>query len=77
MNKQRRKSLEDIIERLESAKADIEDVRDEETEAYDNMPDSLRESERGEAISENCDELDSACEGLEGIIEILQECIER
>lgn len=77
MNKARRKWLEDIIGKLEEQKCEIESVRDEEQEMLDCMPESLQESERGQAMSENVDELDSAASDLDDIISSLQEIVER
>lgn len=77
MNKARRKWLQDVIDKLEEQKSELESIRDEEQEMYDCMPESLQSSERGEAMSENVDDLDSATSELEDIISNLQEVIER
>lgn len=50
MNKIRRKEIARAIELMEQAREILESVRDEEQEAYDNMPESLQGSERGEAM---------------------------
>lgn len=50
MNKIRRKEIARAIELMEQAREILESVRDEEQEAYDNMPESLQCSERGEAM---------------------------
>jgi len=77
MNKARRKWLEDIIGKLEVQKMEIESVRDEEQEMLDCMPESLQESERGQTMSENIDELDSAASDLDDIISSLQEIVDK
>ena len=41
MNKQRRKVLEEIIEEMDALLTKLEDVKTEEEEAYDNMPESF------------------------------------
>ena len=51
MNKTRRRSIQQIIDHLTELKEHIDLLRDEEQEAYDNLPESLQESERGEAMS--------------------------
>ena len=43
----------------------IEDIRDQEQDAFDNLPESLQESERGDAMSEAIDNLESAMESVE------------
>lgn len=71
MNKERRKQLDKAIAMLDEAKSIIESVRDEEQDAFDNMPESLQAGERGEkmesAISlmdEVIDEIDSSLDNL-------------
>lgn len=59
MNKQRRKSINEIITRLESLQSDLseiccdlENIKDEETDYFDNILENLQYSEKHE-ISEN------------------------
>lgn len=42
---------------------------DEETEARDNMPESLWETERYAAMDEACDNLDSALSSIDEVID--------
>lgn len=67
MNKQRRKALRDICERLESIRDEVEGVKDEEEAAYDNLPDGLRGGVQGTLMSENVDNLQEAIDGLEEV----------
>ena len=67
MNKQRRKALRDICERLESIRDEVEGVKDEEKAAYDNLPDGLRDGIRGTIMAENVDSLQDAIDGLEEV----------
>lgn len=76
MNAQRRKQLENIISKLEELKNDIEMTRDEEQEAYDNLPEGLQVSQRGENIESAVSALDSAYDSIEDTINNLQEAIE-
>lgn len=55
MNRQRRTELKAVLEALEELRSQIEDIYDREEEAYENMPESLQESERGETMSEGMD----------------------
>lgn len=87
MNKLRRKELARIIEKLEaldSLRAEIQEeletVMDEEQEAFDNMPESLQESERGEQMQEYIDAMQYAMDDMENfdvesIMDQLQEII--
>ena len=78
MNKQRRKQPEDIQAQLLTLKEELESVMDEEQEAYDNMPDSLQESERGQAMYEGLDSLQTAIDSLESeVTDVIQEVIEQ
>lgn len=75
MNKARRKNLATIIETLEAMKSSLEDVRDEEESAFDNLPESIQESERGETMQEIVDALYDACDSLEETIDSLNEIV--
>lgn len=77
MNKLKRKEIQSIIERLEDIKSDIEAIQEEEQDCYDNLPEGIQDSERGEAISENADDLESASSDLEDIISNLQDIIDK
>ena len=56
-------------------KSSLEDVRDEEESAFDNLPESIQESERGETMQEIVDALYDACDSLEETIDSLNEII--
>lgn len=76
MNKARRKQLSEIQEKLSELKGMIETVLDEEQEAYDHLPESLQESERGEAMQTAIEAMESAmdsCEEAEGSLEEAQQ----
>lgn len=75
MNKQRRSRLAKILETLEDAKIDLETEKDEEQEAFDNIPESLQNGERGEQAQAYCSSLDDAFDSLESAIESIQEAI--
>ena len=50
MNYQRRKRLRVACSLLEEASSIVEDVRDEEQDSLDNMPENLQDSERAERM---------------------------
>ena len=59
MNKDRRKRLNEALELLDKAEGFLSDaaqivtdVRDEEQEAFDNLPEGLQQAERGELMQE-------------------------
>ena len=77
MNKQRRKALNDAIEKLTELKEIIDSIREEEQDAYDNLPESLQDSEKGEQMYDNCDDLETAASDLEDVIDNLEDIAER
>lgn len=77
MNKQRRKSLEEVVSRLEDCMSDLECIKEEEQEAYDNLPEGIQYSERGEAMQENVDDLDYVISDLDSVISSINEIIEK
>lgn len=77
MNKSRRKELGEIIDKLIEIKERLEIIAEEERDAYDNLPENLLYSERGEAMSENADDIERASDDVEDIIDNINEIIER
>lgn len=73
MNDKNRKQIQKWIDNLEEIKTGIENMVFEETDKYDNMPESLQESERGESIQEAIENLDSSTMSIDDAIEYLQE----
>ena len=52
MNKVRRKELSHVVDLLDQARDLLETIRDEEQEAFDNLPESIQCSERGETMED-------------------------
>ena len=75
MNKQRRKELASLIDKLEDVKSKIETIKGEEEMAYDNMPESLQDGDKGQRMQDAIDALDYAIDGFDDIIENIQEAI--
>lgn len=73
MNKQRRKSIMDVIKNIESIKSDLESILFDEQDYFDNMPENLQGSIRGEQSEEAIDTLDEAISSLDEAINSLQE----
>lgn len=53
MNAQRRKELRNIQEELENIVERLQCLIDEEQTAFDNLPESIQGSEKGEEMEEN------------------------
>lgn len=72
MNKERRKAIKKAIEKIEDL---VQDILSDEQEAYDNMPESLQESENGLISSEAQENLEAAIDALEEAISCLEEIV--
>lgn len=73
MNAKRRKQVAKLTEQFREIYNEIERIRDEEQEAYDNLPESLQDSERGESMYAAIDQLESAMSDSESAISALEE----
>ena len=76
MNKARRKRLQEILNQIEVLQMDVDTVRDEEQDAYDNLPESIQYSERGEQMQEYADQIEEAYQSLQEAIDTLTDIIE-
>lgn len=65
MNKQRRNRIAEALELISQARGILEEVKDEEQESYENLPESLQYGERGEQMQENVDSLEEFIGTLE------------
>ena len=72
MNKDRRDRIAKIKEALEDLRGQIEDLQSEEREAFDNMPEILQQSERGQASESAADALQSAYDAADEAITNLE-----
>lgn len=70
MNKERRKRIVDAIQKIESL---VQNILDDEQEAYENMPESLQCSDNGLVSEEAQESLEAAIEALEEAISCLEE----
>lgn len=66
MNAKRRERISAVIQKLGEIKDEIETLRDEEQEAFESMPESLQQSDRGQSSESSVDALNQACNNLEG-----------
>lgn len=71
MNKDRRKALTALAERiahltaqLDEAKGELETIRDEEQEYFDNMPESFQSGDKGETATNAVDMMETALSAL-------------
>ena len=60
MNRQRRKKLTEAFEKVTEAMNILEDVKSEEEESYENLPDNFRDGDRGEEMQNYIDMIEEA-----------------
>lgn len=77
MNRERRNRLMKVIEKLQDLRDEIEWLQMEEQEAFDNLPESLQDSERGEQMYENADNLEDAYSDLDDVVSDLIDILDR
>ena len=75
MNKARRKEIDAIIKRIDDIKTDVEGIRDEEQDYFDNMPEGFQMGEKGELAEAAANELEYAADGFDAIIDNLNEAM--
>jgi poly-gamma-glutamate capsule biosynthesis protein CapA/YwtB (metallophosphatase superfamily) len=75
MNDKRRKSIRTAIEHLNRASVIIDQVSDEESDALDNIPENLQDSDRYVAMEDAIESLSDADEAVNDAIEKLEQSI--
>jgi hypothetical protein len=73
MNDGRRKLIAKVVSRISEARGLLEEIHADEQSAYDNMPLSLQESERGERMAEVLFEIENAVADLENLESVLED----
>ena len=76
MNNTRRKSLRELIEKTEGIKQEIEEIKPEEEEYYNNMPSSVQDGEKGDRAQTVIEYLDEAMTAAGDVIENLTSAAE-
>ena len=75
MNKARRRTLNDAISRLQEVEGILEVTKDEEQEAFDNLNESLQDSERGDTMSAAISAMESAITSVQEAIAELENAV--
>lgn len=76
MNNPRRKALDEIKEQVEELRMALAELLEEEQDAFDNMPEGLQCSERGEKMEDGISALEDAVGNLEECIDNIDTAIE-
>ena len=75
MNKQRRGELAKVLDLLQGVRDMLESAKDDEEMTFDNFPESLQESVRGEAMQEAIDNMESALDSIDEAIGSVEEAM--
>lgn len=73
MNAQRRKRIATVEALLSQARDLLEEIASEEREAFENLPDSLQDSERGFRMQDILDALEQGVGDIESMESLLEE----
>lgn len=76
MNNQRRKEIDAVLNELADLRSRVDAIRDEESDVYENMPESLKSSGRGEKAEAAVSRLDDALSAFDEIDSALNEAME-
>lgn len=83
MNKERRKALSTLAEEVrqligyaEDLISQIETIRDEEQEYYDNMPEGIQSGEKGDAAQAAIDTMDEVISALQEVTQMDGDALE-
>ena len=75
MNKQRRKDIDRLKNLINTLKDDPENILNDEQDYFDNMPENLQGSLRGEESEDAISNMEDAIENLSDAIESLEEVV--
>jgi len=73
MNKARREKLDTALIHIGTAKNLLEEIENEEQEAFDNLPEGLQQGDRGQAMEEAIGSIQDAVNQLEEMSSSLEE----
>lgn len=75
MNRERRNRIAEIMDKLNEIADEICEVAQEERDAFDNLPEAIQYSERGEAMEAAADDLEEVSGEVTDLSERLEEII--
>ncbi|MDR1901173.1 MAG: hypothetical protein LBQ88_02670 [Treponema sp.] len=76
MNKERRKAIESCIEKINAVRDDLDNLKSEEEDYLDNMPDSFRNSDKGNMADNAISNLEEAINQLEEAVSSAESALE-
>lgn len=75
MNKQRRANLSQALTCLKAAMEIVNDVKRDEEDAMNNMPENLQESERYYTLEDNVEALDAIADSIDEVCDTIDELL--
>ena len=73
MNKQRRKRLTEAFNKIAEVMGILEEVKSEEEESYENLPDNFRDGEKGEEMQNYIEMLEEANNYLDDANSVIEQ----
>ena len=64
------------MSQLETQRDALRTITDEEQEAFDNMPQSLQEAEKGQTMESGIDSMEDAINNLQEVADLLRDVID-
>ena len=68
-------NMTEAIDLLREAKEAIESVTEEEGEAFENLPEGIQESDRGDTMQENITTMENVTESIDTQLAEIEDCI--
>ena len=72
MNNAGRKQIEELIDKLEGIKGEIEEMQSAEQEKFDNLSEGLQQSERGQGYEQAAEYLQTAVDSIDEALSNLE-----
>jgi F0F1-type ATP synthase membrane subunit b/b' len=72
VNAARREQIGTIADAIEQLRVDLESLRDEEQEYFDNMPESFQQAQKGQDAEAAVDSLSESVDGLDEVVSNLR-----
>lgn len=73
MNRQRRKRLGEALDKVSEVMEILEEVKSEETDSYENLPDNFRDGDRGEEMQGYIEMLEEAYNYLDDANSVIEQ----
>lgn len=77
MNAKRRKELAKVVEHMAQVRAELEAILEQEQDAYDNLPESIQDSMRGDEMEDIVETMETIAQELEDSENELTEIVEQ